>query len=46
MGSKKYPDENGFDKFTADHGGYSNAHTHSEKTVYHFEIQREDFKEG
>ena len=30
MGSAKYPDENAFDIFIKQHGGYTNAHTDAE----------------
>ena len=46
MGSKKFPSENGFDKFINNHGGWDNAHTDCENTTFYFEIQRKDFKEG
>jgi nardilysin len=46
MGSKKYPDENSFDKFVHKHGGTSNAHTDCEKTVFYFESHRKHFREG
>eukprot|EP00095_Tigriopus_kingsejongensis_P008652 maker-scaffold537_size144400-snap-gene-0.25 protein:Tk08652 transcript:maker-scaffold537_size144400-snap-gene-0.25-mRNA-1 annotation:"PREDICTED: nardilysin-like" len=46
MGSEKYPDENSFDAFIQKHGGYDNAHTDCETTVFHFECQRKSFKEG
>ena len=43
MGSKKYPSENGFDKFISKHGGFDNAHTDCEHTTFYFEVQRRDF---
>ncbi|XP_060627682.2 nardilysin-like isoform X1 [Anolis sagrei] len=46
MGSKKYPDENGFDTFLKKHGGSDNASTDAEKTVFHFDIQKKYFKEA
>merc|ERR1719348_2171860 len=46
MGSKKYPDENGFDSFIAKHGGYDNASTDTETTVFYFESPRRYFQEG
>ena len=46
MGSKKYPDENAFDKFVHKHGGTSNAHTDCEKTVFYFETHRKHFRDG
>merc|ERR1719430_2559330 len=46
MGSEKYPDENGFDSFIAKHGGYDNASTDTETTVFYFESPRRYFQEG
>jgi len=46
MGSKKYPDENGFDSFIAKHGGFDNASTDTETTVFYFESPRRYFQEG
>uniref|UniRef100_A0A803T5H3 Nardilysin convertase n=1 Tax=Anolis carolinensis TaxID=28377 RepID=A0A803T5H3_ANOCA len=46
MGSKKYPDENGFDTFLKKHGGSDNASTDAERTVFHFDIQKKYFKEA
>ena len=43
MGSKKFPNENEFDKFINDNGGSSNACTGSERTNFFFEIQRQSF---
>jgi nardilysin len=41
MGSKKYPEENAYDKFMSKHGGSDNAFTELEHTVYHFEIPQD-----
>lgn len=38
MGSKKYPEENEYDKFIRKHGGSDNASTDYEETVFYFEI--------
>ncbi|KAM8805816.1 nardilysin-like [Eudromia elegans] len=46
MGSLKYPDENGFDAFLRKHGGSDNASTDCERTVFHFDIQQQYFKEA
>ena len=46
IGSEKYPDENGFDSFIAKHGGYDNASTDTETTVFYFESPRRYFQEG
>lgn len=46
MGSKKYPDENGFDAFLKKHGGSDNASTDCERTIFHFAVQRKYFKDA
>ena len=46
MGSEKYPDENGFDQFIQNHGGFNNAYTSGDKTTFYFNIQRDDFHDG
>ncbi|XP_065906248.1 nardilysin-like [Dysidea avara] len=46
MGSNKYPEENGFDAFITKHGGYSNASTDCERTIFQFSIPPEHFQEG
>ena len=46
MGSEKYPDENDFDRFIQQSGGFDNASTDCETTVFYFDIQRKQFKEG
>lgn len=46
MGSEKYPDENKFDAFVSRHGGYDNAFTDSEKTVFQFEVQPKYFHDS
>lgn len=38
MGSEKYPKENEFDQFVAAHGGFDNAYTECEHTLFHFDI--------
>jgi len=45
MGSEKYPDENNYDSFISSRGGYSNAMTECEYTVYHFEVPPASFSE-
>lgn len=44
MGSAVYPGENEYDKFVSDSGGYDNAYTEGEHTVYNFEINTENFE--
>lgn len=46
MGSKKYPDENDFDHFVNKNGGFDNAFTDCETTVFYFECQRRSFREA
>ena len=46
MGSKKFPGENEFESFIARNGGYDNAHTDCETTVFWFESPRRHFHEG
>ena len=46
MGSDKFPGENEFESFIAKHGGYDNAHTDCETTVFWFESPRRHFHEG
>lgn len=38
MGSKKYPQENDYQKFVSDHAGYTNAFTAEHMTNFYFEI--------
>ena len=38
MGSEKFPGTNDFASFMASHGGYENAHTDAETTVFSFEV--------
>ncbi|XP_024542665.1 nardilysin-like isoform X1 [Selaginella moellendorffii] len=38
MGSSKFPDENEYAGFLAEHGGSSNAFTEMEYTCYHFDV--------
>lgn len=41
MGSQKYPKENQYDNYISSHGGYANAMTEGEYTVYLFDITAE-----
>lgn len=38
MGSEKYPKENEFDQYVSVHGGFDNAYTECEHTLFHFDI--------
>ena len=42
LGTEKYPEEDSFSKFLSSNGGYNNAFTDSEKTVYYFEMDAID----
>lgn len=46
MGSEKYPDENHYDSFISTHGGFCNAFTEGEHTVYQFDVDNEAFAEA
>lgn len=46
MGTKKYPGENEWEKFVSQHGGYSNASTDAEHTIYQFEINHKHLPEA
>lgn len=38
LGTKKYPEENAFEKYVSEHGGQYNAYTCEEHTNYHFDV--------
>jgi insulysin len=38
MGTKKYPEENAYNKYLTSHGGYANAFTAATSTNYYFEL--------
>lgn len=38
LGTKKYPNENDYNKFLSEHGGSSNAATYPDHTIYYFDI--------
>ena len=42
--TEKYPIENEYSSYLSDHGGYSNAYTSQEDTVYYFDVQNEFFE--
>ncbi|EOA29315.1 hypothetical protein CARUB_v10025596mg [Capsella rubella] len=44
--SEKYPEEDGYSKYIAEHGGSRNAYTASEDTNYHFDINTDSFDEA
>ncbi|GMH33878.1 hypothetical protein BSKO_01712 [Bryopsis sp. KO-2023] len=41
MGSEKFPDENEYEAYLTKHGGFSNAFTELDYTVYHFDVKSE-----
>ena len=44
LGTKKYPQVGGYDKYLSEFQGYSNAFTAREHTNYHFEVNHEGFR--
>lgn len=46
LGTKKYPSENDYNKFLAEHGGGSNAVTYPDHTTYYFDIAPDKLSEG
>lgn len=40
MGSEEFPAEGEYDRYIKDHGGYNNAYTSEDHTVYYFNILR------
>ncbi|CAB4317113.1 unnamed protein product [Prunus armeniaca] len=44
--SEKYPLEDSYSKYIAEHGGRTNAYTSSEHTNYHFDINVDAFEEA
>ena len=46
LGTAEYPEENGYQKFLQDHGGYSNAYTSSENTNYYFDVSTDGLEEA
>jgi protease-3 len=46
LGSERYPTINEYSKFMTQHGGYTNAYTAQESTVYGFEVNDSHFAEA
>lgn len=44
LGTERYPSENEYSVYLNNHGGYSNAYTAGENTVYYFDVQNEFFE--
>lgn len=38
LGTRKYPNENAYSTFLAEHGGHSNASTYADNTKYYFDV--------
>ena len=45
-GSKKYPKEDEYDNYITKHGGFSNAYTIDDLTLFYFDISNEAFDEA
>merc|ERR1719428_2583780 len=46
LGTEKYPEATGFDNYLQMHGGYNNAYTSDEATVYYAQLDKEGFEGG
>ncbi len=46
LGTEKYPEEGGYQKFISTHDGFSNAYTAEDRTNYHFEIDSNYLEEA
>ncbi|KAG5874566.1 hypothetical protein JTB14_019568 [Gonioctena quinquepunctata] len=46
LGTKKYPNENDYNKFLSEHGGSSNAATYPDHTLYYFDIVPEKLNDA
>ena len=46
MGTEKYPREDAYNEYLAQHGGYSNAYTADTVTNYHFSVAPEGLDEA
>lgn len=46
MGSKHFPETNSLDNFLTKNGGYNNAYTASDRTVYYLEVNHNAFDEA
>ena len=44
MGTEKYPNEEEYENFLAKNGGYSNAFTKGDKTVFYFDVKNDGFE--
>lgn len=46
LGTEKYPEESGFDRFVGDHNGETNAHTSDVETCFFFAVDSAAFPES
>ena len=46
LGTERYPVENEYSSFLNSHGGFSNAYTSQENTVYYFDVQKDHLEVG
>ncbi|MCK3655122.1 pitrilysin [Pasteurellaceae bacterium Macca] len=46
MGSKKFPETNSLDAYLTKNGGYNNAYTAADRTVYYLEVNHNAFDEA
>jgi insulysin len=46
MGTEKYPEENEYSSYLAQHSGHSNAYTAAEHTNYHFQLSSDHLQGG
>ena len=46
LGTKKYPQENHYKSFIAQHGGLKNAATSEDLTYYYFDIENNSYVEA
>ena len=44
MGTKKYPSENEYGDYLSKNGGFSNAYTDLDKTIYYFDVDNDAFE--
>ena len=44
MGNEKYPSENDYQEYLAKNGGFSNAGTQLDRTIYYFDVSNEAFE--
>ena len=44
MGTDKYPSENDYDDYLTKNGGFSNAYTKDDKTVFYFDVNNDAFE--